>query len=39
LIRPGRGPPHSDGMDFLAIALAVLAFATLLILIEGIDRV
>jgi hypothetical protein len=28
-----------DGMDLLAIALAVLAFATLLALIEGIDRV
>jgi hypothetical protein len=39
LIRPGRGRAHSDGMDLLAIALAVLAFATLLILIEGIDRV
>jgi len=26
-------------MDLLAIALAVLAFATLLALIEGIDRV
>jgi len=39
LIRSGRSPPHSDGMDVLAIVLALLAFAVLLVLIEGFDRV
>jgi hypothetical protein len=39
LTRPGRAPPHSDGMDMLAIALALLAFAALLALIAAFDRV
>jgi hypothetical protein len=30
---------HSGPMDLFAIALAVLAFALLIALIEGIDRV
>jgi hypothetical protein len=29
----------SGGMDVLAIALAVAAFALLLLLLEGIDRI
>jgi hypothetical protein len=32
------GPDH-DGMDLLAIALAVAVFAVLALLIEGIERV
>jgi hypothetical protein len=39
LIRRGRRRAHSGPMDLLAIALALLAFAALLVLIEGIDRV
>jgi hypothetical protein len=39
LIRRGRRRTHSSPMDLLAIALALLAFAALLALIEGFDRV
>jgi hypothetical protein len=35
----GPGPSVSGVMDFLAIALALAAFALLLGLIEGLDRV
>jgi hypothetical protein len=30
---------HIDGMDVVAIAIGIVAFALLLALIEGIDRV
>jgi hypothetical protein len=39
LIRPGQGRPHPDGMDILAIAIAVVAFALLIGSIELLDRV
>jgi hypothetical protein len=30
---------HSGRMDFLAVVIAIIAFALLLLLIEGIDRI
>jgi hypothetical protein len=30
---------HIDGMDIVAIVIGIAAFAILLLLIEGIDRV
>jgi hypothetical protein len=32
-------PPDSDGMDVVAVILAIGVFALLIVLIEGIDRV
>jgi hypothetical protein len=39
LTQRGRRRFHDGPMDLIAIALALLAFAVLLVLIEGIDRV
>jgi hypothetical protein len=32
-------PPDSDGMDVVAVVLALGVFALLIVLIEGIDRI
>jgi hypothetical protein len=36
---PSRTRAHIDGMDAVAIILAIAMFAILLFMIEGIDRV
>jgi hypothetical protein len=38
-MRPSRPKAHSPCMDLLAVAIAVVFFAALLLLIEGLDRV
>jgi hypothetical protein len=30
---------HSDGMDIVAVIIGIAAFALLLLLIEGVDRI
>ncbi|MGX6447943.1 hypothetical protein ACVU7I_07745 [Patulibacter sp. S7RM1-6] len=36
--RPRRPRPHRGGMDLIAIGLAGAFFATMLLLVEGLDR-
>lgn len=38
-MRPSRREAHSAGMDLLAIAIAVVCFAVLALIVEGLDRV
>jgi hypothetical protein len=37
--RPSRRLAHSRCMDIIAIAIAVVFFAALLLVVEGLDRV
>jgi hypothetical protein len=38
-MRPSRAGAHSGRMDIIAIAIAVVFFAAMLLLVEGLDRV